>query len=247
MKAAEQLETSEYPGAIRTLTDLRSQHPNAIEPQVGLALTAWPQGAGVVVAKLLALQKAHPDQPLVALQLGIVRLAIGERPAGFAALHAARSSARSMPGQEDVARRADDLLHPALAPGYPPLLAMGSRTGSPTAQQAIDRLARLVAAGRRTEAATYAKSLPADRDPGLTAAAAIASYDKDHPAVTLRALQRAVRADPTYAWAHMELAFVQLWSGDRTGGLSSMHRARKLDPNGKVGAQAQAVLDRITD
>jgi hypothetical protein len=84
----------------------------SVEARVAAALAAWP---ATKVSTLEQLAAAHPHDPFVRLELGLVRFWRGEQAR---AQQAWRAAVRANPDTASAVHAAD-LLHPALVPGLP--------------------------------------------------------------------------------------------------------------------------------
>lgn len=238
---------------------LLSRDPGSLEAAVGAAISAWPTGT---VARLQRLVAGHPNSALVRLHLGLALYARGD-DTGAAAQW--REGERRDPNTPS-ALRADDLLHPEMAPGHPffypsfgppPTLAhlpperqlaalrRAARSGGvdPNLMYgvALQRIGRPVSAS-----AAFARALALD--PSSLAAAvadAVGRFDKDKPAESFSHLGPLARSHPRAAVVRFHLGLLLLWIRDVKDARVQLERAVAVDSRGTYGKEAKTLLSRL--
>jgi len=240
--AARSLAEGEHRSAERQFTSLVAERPDEPLPQTGLILSRWRTlGPRSVVRDLEQLAREYPESAGVQLHLGLARL-LGQAPEAEAAFAAARKQGWET-GELTTARRADDLLHPRMAPGYPPLLVRADDLGTPQARRVLAQLVLALGADDRPAARRIAVSSESLRaqEPLLAVAAAVASYDKDRPSVSVQALEAAARQSGARGAADLHRGLALLWAGDRTRGVRLLASVR----GGHWGEQSAAIAARL--
>jgi tetratricopeptide (TPR) repeat protein len=222
------------------------------DAQVGAAFASWPD----TLSKLKALPQGAA---VVRLHEGIALAAEGDEQAARRELLAATRAEPDTP----YAVRADDFLHPHLAPGLPQFVPAEAYPASlarlsPAAQlaalarrssvtdrlrygAALQRLGRPVSARRVFDEA--ARRAP--DDPEALAAAAVGRFDKDAPADAFARLGPLSRRFPRAQTVRFHLGVLLLWIGDVSDGKSQLRRARALGPETRLGREAERFLDRL--
>ena len=210
---------------------------------VGLILTDWnDRGPGAVRSKLVALA----DQPgmdrdgYVTLHVGIVDLLLNRTRLAKGELAEARSAALTA-RSFDVARRSDDLLHPQLPTGYPPIVVDPGGLAGQAAVRAR-ALRDLVIAGDRHGARLQADSaLTADGNPLVRSMALAARFDKSAPSRDLPALAAlGMRSD-----LRLQLALVELWSGRRAAAMVEMRRLAQRPVRSQLDRAVARIAQRV--
>lgn len=243
--------------AERRFTDLVAERPDDALPQVGLVLSRWRKlGPTAVERDMEQLRREYPGSAEVTVHLALVRIFSGDRQAAGELLRQALAEAQSAdPPKLHLARRADDLLHPSFAPGYPPLLVGADDLSDSRARELARALTEAVGdddrrrAGELAERASILASRPGlaetDREL-LRVAAAVAGWDKDTPAAGTRALQLVARESTGDAGAAARLhrGLLLLWSGERRAGLVELEALGK-DGDSRWHRQAAAVAKRL--
>jgi predicted Zn-dependent protease len=222
------------------------------EAQVGAAFASWPD----TLARLKALPRR---EAVVRLHEGVALAAEGDEQAARRELLAATRVQPDTP----YAVRADDFLHPRLAPGLPlfvpsePYPARLARL-APAAQLAVlahlpsvadrlrygaalQRLGRPVSARRVFDEA--ARRAP--DDPEALSAAAVGRFDKDAPAQAFARLGPLSRRFPRAQTVRFHLGVLLLWLGDVSDGKGQLRRARALGPETPLGREAERFLERL--
>ncbi len=257
-RAADDLSRGRVVRARRQFSRRAAENQNDPMPQVGIALTRWNgMGAAAVVRDLEQLKREYPESRWVALHLGLARLLAGNQVAAMNDFRSTRNEARAA-GEYEIARRADDLLHPTLAPGYPvplvearddaPATVTRAVAGMRSAMVADDRRAAATAAAAALKQASSSTS-SVDDVSTLRALAAAAMWDKDEPEAQLARIAAVMRASPGRADIALQHAVILLWNGKRTDGVASLRRVavrtRGSARNRRASQQAQAVLNLV--
>jgi tetratricopeptide (TPR) repeat protein len=214
------------------------------------------------LAKLRALADQHPDSALVRLHLGLALYANGDDTAAVAQW---REAKRADPDTQS-ALRAEDLLHPDMAPGRPFFFASfgagPSLQGDSAAEQldqlraraetggvkanllygvALQRVGRTVSARGAFEQARAldGKSLEAQ------VAEALGRFDKDAPAAAFSRLGPLARDNPRSALVRFHLGLLLLWIRDVDDAREQLQRASAAEPHGFYGKEARKLLSRL--
>lgn len=198
LRAAEAaFERGDRPGARARFAALLERDPSSLEAAVGLAVASWPDGT---VERLRGLTEENPESGLVRLHLGLSLFSAGQRDE---ALREWREAKRRDP-DTPAALRAEDLLHPEMAPGRPFFYPASDRLAEGVALQ---RAGRSVSALRAFERALAAEpdSLEAQ------VAVAVAHFDKDEPAQAFSRLGPLAGEHPEAEIVRYHLGLVLLW------------------------------------
>jgi tetratricopeptide (TPR) repeat protein len=229
------------------------------QARVGESLARWPNGS---LAELEGLAEDRPRDPVVLLNLAIARVWAGDDSGGLAAL---RRVKRVAPDSLSAVR-ADDLLHPRLAPDlptfvqsapFPPELArlpapklfatLRSRARSGRVVDllrygvALQRLSRPVSAERVFAAAARA----APDDPEAQTAAAVGRFDKDDPARAFSRLGPLTKRFPHAATVRFHLGLLLLWIGQAEPAKKQLRQAEREGRGSPIGREARRFLDRL--
>jgi tetratricopeptide (TPR) repeat protein len=174
-----------------------TRDPGSVEADVGAAIAAWPSGT---IERLRALAREHPSSGVVRLHLGLALFSAGRRDE---ALGEWREAERRDP-DTPAALRAEDLLHPEMAPGRPYFYPASDRLAEGAALQ---RAGRPVSALRAFERALAAEpdSLEAQ------VAVAVARFDKDDPAQAFSRLGPLAGEHPKAEIVRYHLGLLLLW------------------------------------
>jgi len=225
--------------------------PDDLRVQVGRALAAYREGNPQRADDLLAALAAdHPDDALPTFERGLVLLFAGDANRARDWLARARDLDRD--GFYGV--RADNVLHPGIAPGYPPWFASrdlprGSivdlkrraRAAPADADLQLAVAAALQAAGKRRqarEAATLAVAAdPNDLDAQV--AVAVLGFDKDNPAAAVGAVGTILRGDNSRVQPRVHLGLLLSWIGRREQAREQFRLAAAADPDGRLGELAR--------
>jgi tetratricopeptide (TPR) repeat protein len=245
--------------ARRQFDALLSADPRSLEAAVGAAVSSWPDGT---LAKLRALANEHPDSALVRLHLGLALYANGDDTAAVAQWREAKRADSDTPS----ALRAEDLLHPDMAPGRPFFYASfgvgpslrgesapaqleelraKAETGGVRANLlygvALQRVGRTVSARAAFEHARAldGKSLDAQ------VAEAVGRFDKDAPAAAFSRLGPLARDNPRSALVRFHLGLLLLWIRDVDDARKQLQRASAAERHGFYGREARRLLSRL--
>lgn len=224
LRAAEAaFERGDRRGARARFEALLERDPGSLEAAVGLAVASWPDGT---IERLRGLSEEHPGSGLVRLHLGLALFTQGERA------EAEREWAEAERRDPDTpaALRAEDLLHPEMAPGRPFFYPASDRLAEGVALQ---RAGRPVSALRAFE-----RSLAADPD-SLEAqvAVAVARFDKDEPAQAFSRLGPLAGEHPEAEIVRYHLGLVLLW-------IRALDEAEEQLSRASQGAGSYARLSR---
>lgn len=232
LRAAEAaFERGDRRGARARFEALLERDPGSLEAAVGLAVASWPDGT---VERLRGLSEEHPGSGLVRLHLGLALFTQGERA------EAEREWAEAERRDPDTpaALRAEDLLHPEMAPGRPFFYPASDRLAEGVALQ---RAGRPVSALRAFE-----RSLAADPD-SLEAqvAVAVARFDKDEPAQAFSRLGPLAGEHPEAEIVRYHLGLVLLWIRALDEAEEQLSRASQ--GAGSYARLAQDLLARVEE
>jgi tetratricopeptide (TPR) repeat protein len=224
----------------------------SLEAKLGAAFAAWP-GTEDRIEQLGAL---YPRSALVQLHVGLARFWAGTGEAG-----AAFREARDVEPDTPYAVRADDFIHPELAPGLPvftPSFPYRVQGGTPAAQLralradhsrhglliygiALQRLGRPVSARR-----AFASALrlgPNDVD--ALVADAVGRYEKSDPAGAFGRLGPLTRRFPGSASVRFHLGVLLLWQGDVEAAKRQLRLARAAEPGSRIAREAERYLQEL--
>jgi tetratricopeptide (TPR) repeat protein len=245
--------------ARRQFDALLSADPRSLEAAVGAAVSSWPDGT---LAKLRALANEHPDSALVRLHLGLALYANGDDTAAVAQWREAKRADSDTPS----ALRAEDLLHPDMAPGRPFFYASfrggpslrgesapaqleelraKAETGGVRANLlygvALQRVGRTVSARAAFEHARALDGTSLDAQ----VAEAVGRFDKDAPAAAFSRLGPLARDNPRSALVRFHLGLLLLWIRDVDDARKQLQRASAAERHGFYGREARALLSRL--
>jgi tetratricopeptide (TPR) repeat protein len=250
------LERGERNRAESEFEAILAENPGSVEAAVGAAVAAWPERS---VDRLRTIVAEHPGSGVARLHLGLALLAAGDAQA---AAREWREAERRDP-DSPAALRAEDLLHPQIAPGRPPFVAPFPRVpeaeGLPPERQlavlerraqaggaddwlllgtAYQRAGRPVSA---REAFIRAEELaPADLEARV--AAAVGRFDKDDPALTFSRLGPLARDHPRAGVVRYHLGVCLSWLGS----VEEAERQLGLAGGGGFyGREARRLLSRL--
>lgn len=260
LRAAERLlDDGRREAARRQFAELATENPDSVEAAVGAAIASWPDGT---IERLRQLVTEHPESGVARLHLGLALLTSGAEEAAAAKWREAERRDPDSP----AALRAEDLLHPDMAPGRPPFVGRFARPseldGLPPEQQlarleelarrggakdwlllgtAYQRLGRPVSAERAFAGA--AKTAP--KDVAAQTAAAIGRFDKDDPARTFSRLGPLANDHPDEPVARYHLGLALSWLGAVEEATKQLRRARDAGAGGFYGREAERLLERL--
>lgn len=230
---------------------------DSLEAKVGTAFAAWPEGT---VERLVQLAGLYPRSSLVQLHLGLALYWANEGGAD-----AAWREAEDVEPDSPYALVAEDLLHPAFAPGVPlfvPSLPLPAPVrGRPAAQQlrllqaggahgpawrlyygvALQRAGRRVSAQRAYDAAV--RAAPGAAEPLV--AAAVARFDKDRPELAFSRLGPLTRRFPHSASVRFHLGLLLLWTGQLQQARRQLRLAERAEPGSPLAREAERWLERL--
>jgi tetratricopeptide (TPR) repeat protein len=232
LRAAEAaFEQGDRRGARERFEAFLESDPSSLEAAVGLAIASWPGGT---VERLLDLREEHPGSGLVRLHLGLAHFAQGDRE------EAEREWAEAERRDPDTpsALRAEDLLHPGMAPGRPFFFPASDRLAEGVALQ---RAGRPVSALRAFERvlATDPDSLEAK------VAVAVARFDKDDPVQAFSTLGPLASEHPDAEIVRYHLGLLLLWIRALDEAEEQLSRAGQGD--GSYARLAQDLLARVEE
>jgi tetratricopeptide (TPR) repeat protein len=224
----------------------------SLEAKLGAAFAAWP-GSEDRIEQLGAL---YPRSALVQLHVGLARFWAGTSGA-LSAWREARDAEPDTP----YAVRADDLIHPELAPGLPVFTpSFAYRVEGKTAATqlaaleadrsvrgrllhgiALQRLGRPVSARR-----AFAEALRLDPD-GVEplVADAVGRYAKSNPSAAFSRLGPLSRRFPQSASVRFHLGVLLLWQGDVEEARRQLRLARRAEPDSRLAREAKRYLDEL--
>jgi tetratricopeptide (TPR) repeat protein len=260
LRAAERAyDRGDVPAARERFAALLGREPESLEAAVGAAVAAWPEGT---VAQLEALAERAPQSGVVRLHLGLALYAAGNDAAATAQW---REAFRTDP-DTSAALRAEDLLHPGMAPGRPffyaalapppgledlppeeQLAALERRARSGGVQTNLLYGAALQRSGRPVSAAAaFARAAELDPD-SLRAqiADAVGRFEKADPAASFSRLGPLTEAHPRSGMLRFHLGLLLLWIRDVDNAELQLERARDAEPHGFYGREARKLLSRL--
>ena len=237
---------------------LRSD-PGSLEAAVGAAVASWPADT---VGRLRTLSEEHPDSALVHLHLGLGLYAEGDTEEAEAEWREAERSEPDTP----AALRAEDLLHPEMAPGrpffFPSDPVRPGLEGLPASQQ-LDELERRAEGGDAADLLAYGVALqrlgrPVSaqdafdealaREPkSLEArvATAVGRFDKDAPEQAFSRLGPLARDHPQAGVVRFHLGLVLLWIRAVDEARRQLERAARTE--GFYAGEARRLLARLAE
>jgi tetratricopeptide (TPR) repeat protein len=257
-RAERAYDRGERRAAREQFTQLLQQDPESLEAAVGAAVADWPTAT---LFRLRQLAHEHPRSALVHLHLGLALYSSGDD-------HAATSEwRRALEVDPDTpsALRAEDLLHPEMAPGRPffypsfaPQLDLG---GAPAAQLdalrraalkgdvrdnllygvALQRVGRFVSARE-----AFARAMAIDSESlDAQVAGAVGSFSKAAPADAFSRLGPLAESHPRSPVVRFHLGLLLLWLRDVDEARRQLQRAADADRGGFYGKEARALLSRL--
>jgi len=251
------LDDGERSSARDRFEEILAEDPDSVEAAVGAAIAAWPEGT---VERLRRLVDEKPDSGVARLHLGLAFLASGEEET--AAEREWREAKRRDP-DSPAALRAEDLLHPEMAPGRPPFVAPFPEVPELEGLLPDRQLAELE---RRAEAgdaadwlllgAAYQRAgrpvsageaflVAAELEPGSLAAqvaAAVGRFDKDDPSQTFSRLGPLARDHADAGVVRYHLGLCLSWLGEVEEAKRQLRQARG---GGFYGREAERLLSRL--
>jgi tetratricopeptide (TPR) repeat protein len=245
--------------AKRQFGGLATRYPSSVEAAVGSAIAEWPEHT---LETLRSLANQHPDSALVRLHLGLALYSAGQDKAARAQWREAKRREPDSPS----ALRAEDLLHPDMAPGrpffFPASAAPPAIVKLPPAEQ-LQELRRAAARGDAEDNLLYGVALQRIGRPvsalaafdhalavepqsvAAQVAAAVGRFDKDEPAAAFSRLGPLARAHPRAAVVRFHLGLLLLWIRDVKDARTQLQRAADVDRRGIYGRDARGLLSRL--
>jgi tetratricopeptide (TPR) repeat protein len=238
---------------------LARDDPDSLQAAVGLAVSSWPDGT---VARLRALAAEHPQSALVHLHLGLALYADGATEEATAEWRRAAQVEPDSPS----AVRANDLLHPQMAPGLPSfftdLRPPKGLEGLPPEKQlarleadakqggadewllygtALQRVGRPLAAR-----AAFDRALElAPRRLDTQVAAAVGHFDKDDPSAAFSRLGPLARDHPDAAIVRFHLGVLLLWIRQLAEARTQLGQAAATLNESLYSREAKSLLSRL--
>ena len=237
--------------ARRRFETILGTNPSSIPAAVGAAVASWPADT---VERLRDLAREHPTSALVRLHLGLALLAEGARQEAESEWLEAEEGEPDTP----AALRAEDLLHPEMAPGRPFFFPSRDVVGADLAElerraqsgEVPDLLAYGVAlqrVGRPVSAQTaFDKALEGDpRSLEAQVAAAVGRFDKDAPEEAFSRLGPLARDHPEAGVVRFHLGLLLLW-------IRAVDEARRqlelaAEGEGFYAREAERLLERLEE
>ena len=237
--------------ARRRFETILGTNPSSIPAAVGAAVASWPAGT---VERLRDLAREHPNSALVRLHLGLALFAEGARQEAESEWLEAEEGEPDTP----AALRAEDLLHPEMAPGRPFFFPSRDVVGADLAElerraesgEVTDLLAYGVAlqrVGRPVSAQTaFDKALEGDpRSLEAQVAAAVGRFDKDAPEEAFSRLGPLARDHPEAGVVRFHLGLLLLW-------IRAVDEARRqlelaAEGEGFYAREAERLLERLEE
>jgi tetratricopeptide (TPR) repeat protein len=249
------LDNGERSAARERFEEILSDDPDSVEAAVGEAVAAWPDGTVESLSRLL---DEHPQSGVARLHLGLALLASGEEEAAAREWRETESRDPDSP----AALRAEDLLHPQMAPGRPPFVApfpeLPELEGLPPERQ-LAELERRAETGAVTDwlllgaayqragrpvSASEAFRRAAELEPESVAArvaAAVGRFDKDDPSQTFSRLGPLARDHSGAGVVRYHLGLCLSWLGSVEEAKRQLRQAR----GGFYGREAERLLSRL--
>jgi tetratricopeptide (TPR) repeat protein len=259
LRAAERLnDQGQRADAAARFEAILAENPESVEAAVGAAVSAWPDGTEQRLEQLVA---ENPASGVARLHLGLALLAAGDEAGALRQLREVESRDPDSP----AALRAEDILHPEIAPGRPPFVAPlqapdDLRGLAPEKQLAA--LRKRARAGGVEDRLLYGSALQrvgmpvSAREAFLAAAAvdpesleaqvaaAIGRFDKDDPSQTFSRLGPLAREDRNGV-VRYHLGLALSWLGQLQEALRQLRLASDEDPDGFYGREAKRLLERL--
>jgi tetratricopeptide (TPR) repeat protein len=227
---------------------------DSLEAKLGAAFAAWPESED----RIEQLGALYPRSALVQLHVGLARYW-----AGVAGAETAWREARDVEPDTPYAVRADDLLHPAFAPGLPrftPSFPYAVEGATPATQLdghglradesargrlldgvALQRLGRPLSARRAFAAALRLE--PDDVDAHV--ADAVGRYEKNDPSAAFSRLGPLAKRYPGAATVRFHLGVLLLWQAQVKEAKRQLRLAQAAQPGSRIAREAGRYLDEI--
>jgi tetratricopeptide (TPR) repeat protein len=238
---------------------LLDKDPKSLEAAVGAAVADWPD---TTLPRLRQLLAEHPGSALVHLHFGLALYAAGDDREAAAQWRQALEVEPDTPS----ALRAEDLLHPDMAPGRPyfyPSFAPTLDLGKQSAAAQLEALRRQAAKGGlkanilygvalqrvgQSVSASNAFGRALELDPeslDAKVADAVGRFDKAAPAEAFSRLGPLADAHSRSALVRFHLGLLLLWIRDVPEARKQLQRAADADRGGFYGKEARALLSRL--
>jgi tetratricopeptide (TPR) repeat protein len=238
---------------------LLDKDPKSLEAAVGAAVADWPD---TTLPRLRQLVAEHPGSALVHLHLGLALYAAGDDREAAAQWRQALEVEPDTPS----ALRAEDLLHPDMAPGRPyfyPSFAPTLDLGKQSAAAQLEALRRQAAKGGlkanilygvalqrvgQSVSASNAFGRALELDPeslDAKVADAVGRFEKAAPAEAFSRLGPLADAHSRSALVRFHLGLLLLWIRDVPEARKQLQRAADADRGGFYGKEARALLSRL--
>lgn len=225
---------------------------DSLEAKLGAAFASWPESED----RVEQLGALYPRSALVQLHVGLARFW-----AGTGGALSAWREARDVEPDTPYAVRADDLIHPELAPGLPvfvpsfPFSVQGESASDQLESLRADRSVRgrilygvaLQRLGRPVSARrAFAEALRLDPD-GVDAlvADAVGRYEKSDPSRAFSRLGPLTRRFPNAATVRFHLGVLLLWQRDVTEAKRQLRLAQAGAPGSRIAQEAGRYLDEL--
>jgi tetratricopeptide (TPR) repeat protein len=261
LRAAERTYDSGDAQSARTqFASILRDDPASLEAAVGEAIASWPDGT---LDELRRLAASHPDSALVHLHLGLALYAAGQQDEATAEWE----KAGQVEGDSPSAVRADDLLHPNMAPGLPSFFTDLKPPPGLSSKDAQAQLAELqrraVAGGGADDWILYGAALQRVGRPLSARAAferavaeapdrldaqvadAVGRFDKANPSAAFSRLGPLARSHPDSAVVRFHLGVLLLWIRDVKDARVQLQRAAESRPENLYSREAKSLLSRL--
>jgi tetratricopeptide (TPR) repeat protein len=240
-------------------TAVLRDHPDSVEAAVGAAIAAWPEGT---VERLRELEASHPSSALVDLHLGLALYAEGQQDEAGAEW---RKAIEVEPDSQSAVR-AEDLLHPEMAPGLPSFftaLRPPEDLEGKSPREQLDALEEAARSGGAEEWILYGTALQRVGKPlsaraafdralelaperlDAKVAAAVGRFDKDDPSAAFSRLGPLARDNPDSALVRFHLGVLLLWIRDVQDARAQLERAAATMPESLYSREAKSLLSRL--
>jgi tetratricopeptide (TPR) repeat protein len=244
-------------GSGEAAAELFSRH-DSLEARVGAAFAAWPEGT---FDRLEQLGKLYPENAMVQLHLGLVRL-WANRGDPVAAWRAALDAEPDTP----YAVLAGNLLFPKLPRGLPAFLPSFSSPREIAAlppERQLDALRRRAARGTGRDVLLFGVGLQrvgrpvsarraferaariAPNDVEAQVAGAVGRFDKERPADAFGRLGPLTRRFPNEPTVRFHLGVLLLWTGRIEEAERQLRVASQTKPGTPLAREAKRYLDTI--
>jgi predicted Zn-dependent protease len=233
---------------------------HSLEAQIGAAFAAWPAHGVDALKRIVA---AHPASSLAELHLGLAYYWSG-RDAD--AVSAWRRATRVQP-DSPAAVTAEDVLHPAMVPGLPLIVAPLEPPAAVSRLPAGQELAALARAARRpdpnakllyglalwntlrlplsAERQFQAAATLAPNDPLARTAAAVGAFTKSDPVRALARLGPLTAVFPHAPVVRFHLGLLLLWTHQVQKGVRQLRLVAAEAPTSRYAREANAFLSRL--